>query len=108
VILQEESYTSVANFLNDDPLPVYGQITEKPVFSGNRISRGLYRTDKGILVQSDVMGSYNILRKAFPNAFNRYGRSSPKENQSLEVKVKGISEMEFSLSIFDYTFTNYI
>jgi hypothetical protein len=35
-------------------------------------------------------------------------RSSPKENQSLEVKVKGISEMEFSLSIFDYTFTNYI
>ena len=26
-------------------------------------------------------------------------RSSPKENQSLEVKVKGISEMEFSLSI---------
>jgi hypothetical protein len=34
-------------------------------------------------------------------------RSSPKENQSLEVKVKGISEMEFSLSIFDYTFTNY-
>ncbi len=35
-------------------------------------------------------------------------RSSPKENQSLEVKVKGISEMEFSLSIFDYTFTNYV
>ena len=73
VILQEESYTSASNFLNDDPLPVYGQITEKPVFSGKRISRGLYRTDKGILVQSDVMGSYNILRKAFPNAFNRYG-----------------------------------
>ena len=73
VIIQEESYTSVANFLNLDPLPVYGQTTEKPVFSGNRISRGLYRTDKGILIQSDVMGSYNILRKAFPNAFNRYG-----------------------------------
>ena len=73
VIIQEESYTSVANFLNDDPLPVYGETTEKPVFSGKRIKRGLYRTDKGILVQSDVIGSYNILRKAFPNAFNRYG-----------------------------------
>ncbi|MCZ8057695.1 MAG: transposase [Microcystis sp. LE19-12.2C] len=73
VILQEESYTSASNFLNDDPLPVYGQITEKPVFSGKRIKRGLYCTDKGILVQSDVMGSYNILRKAFPNVFNRYG-----------------------------------
>ncbi|BAG03626.1 RNA-guided endonuclease InsQ/TnpB family protein [Microcystis aeruginosa] len=73
VILQEESYTSASNFLNDDPLPVYGQITEKPVFSGKRISRGLYRTDRGFLCQSDVMGSYNILRKAFPNAFNCYG-----------------------------------
>jgi putative transposase len=73
VIIQEESYTSVAHFLNLDPLPVYGQTTEKPVFSGNRISRGLYRTDRGFLCQSDVMGSYNILRKAFPNAFNRYG-----------------------------------
>ncbi len=40
--------------------------------------------------------------------FDREVRSSPKENQSLEVKVKGISEMEFSLSIFDYTFTNYL
>lgn len=73
VILQEESYTSVSNFLNLDPLPVYGQITGKPVFSGKRIKRGLYRTDRGVLVQSDVIGSYNILRKAFPNAFNRYG-----------------------------------
>jgi putative transposase len=73
VILQEESYTSVANFLNLDTLPVYGQTTEKPVFSGKRIKRGLYRTDRGFLCQSDVMGSYNILRKAFPNAFNRYG-----------------------------------
>ncbi|TYT70849.1 IS200/IS605 family element transposase accessory protein TnpB [Microcystis aeruginosa KLA2] len=35
VILQEESYTSVANFLNLDLLPVYGQTTERPVFSGN-------------------------------------------------------------------------
>jgi putative transposase len=73
VIIQEESYTSVANFLNLDPLPVYGQTTEKPVFSGKRIKRGLYRTDRGLLCQSDVIGSYNILRKAFPNAFDRYG-----------------------------------
>jgi putative transposase len=73
VIIQEESYTSASNFFNLDPIPVYGQITEKPVFSGKRIKRGLYRTDEGFLCQSDVMGSYNILRKAFPNAFNRYG-----------------------------------
>ena len=73
VIIQEESYTSASNFFNLDPIPVYGQINEKPVFSGKRIKRGLYRTDEGFLCQSDVMGSYNILRKAFPKAFNRYG-----------------------------------
>ncbi|NER20367.1 MAG: IS200/IS605 family element transposase accessory protein TnpB [Symploca sp. SIO1C2] len=73
VVLQEESYTSSSNFFNNDPLPVYGQITEKPVFSGKRIQRGLYRTDGGFLYQADVIGSYNILRKAFPNAFTRYG-----------------------------------
>jgi len=59
--------------LNLDPLTVYGNITEKPVFLGKRVKRGLYRTDRGLLIQSDVIGSYNILRKAFPNAFNRYG-----------------------------------
>ena len=73
VIIQEESYTSAASFLNNDPIPIYGETTEKPVFSGKRIKRGLDRTDTGILCQSDVNGSYNILRKAFPNAFNRYG-----------------------------------
>ncbi len=73
VIMQEESYTSVANFLNLDPLPVYGEETEKPIFTGKRIKRGLYKTDQGFLVQADVIGSYNILRKAFPNVFNRYG-----------------------------------
>ena len=73
IIIQEESYTSASNFLNLDPIPVYGETTDLPRFSGKRIKRGLYRTDKGALVQSDVIGSYNILRKAFPNAFNRYG-----------------------------------
>ena len=73
VILQEESYTSVSNFLNLDPLPIYGQETEKPIFTGKRIKRGLYKTTQGFLAQADVIGSYNILRKAFPNVFNRYG-----------------------------------
>ncbi|MGB3401493.1 MAG: transposase [Microcoleaceae cyanobacterium] len=73
VIIQEESYTSAASFLNQDPIPVYGKLTEKPVFSGKRVKRGLYRTQQGFLFQADVNGSYNILQKAFPNAFDRYG-----------------------------------
>jgi putative transposase len=69
VVITEESYTSQSNFFRLDPLPVYGESQEIPKFTGNRIKRGLYRTQTGFLCQADVLSSYNILRKAFPNAF---------------------------------------
>jgi putative transposase len=36
--------------------------------SGRRVKRGLYKSAKGILINADLNGSYNILRKAIPNA----------------------------------------
>ncbi|CAA9324817.1 transposase, IS605 OrfB family [uncultured Microcoleus sp.] len=41
VIVQEESYTSRANFLGLDSIPVYGKTEKQPVFTGKRIKRGL-------------------------------------------------------------------
>jgi IS605 OrfB family transposase len=71
VIVQEESYTSRSNFLNLDPIPVYGHTGADDVtFSGKRIKRGLYKTSVGQSINSDVNASYNILRKAIPNAFS--------------------------------------
>ena len=70
VIVQEESYTSRANFWGLDPIPVYGKIDKDILFSGKRIKRGLYKTSIGQLINSDVNASYNILRKAIPNAFS--------------------------------------
>lgn len=63
VVLQEESYTSKASFFDDDYMPVYG--TRSSVFhpSGKRINRGLYKTSCGALINADVNGSLNILRK---------------------------------------------
>jgi IS605 OrfB family transposase len=69
VIWQEESYTSKASFLNSDFIPIYGNNNEDHKFSGTRIKRGLYKTNDGKLINADVNGSYNILRKAIPNAF---------------------------------------
>ena len=63
VIEQEESYTSKASFVDQDEIPVYGKTEEKPQFSGKRISRGLYRTKQGFLLNADINGSYNILVK---------------------------------------------
>ena len=79
VILQEESYSSRANFLGLDLIPVYGKTDKDAVFSGRRIKRGLYKTSVGRLINSDVNAAYNILRKAIPNAFSDgigRGRSS--------------------------------
>ncbi|MCP1125560.1 transposase [Bacillus sp. 3103sda1] len=64
----EESYTSKASFLDNDVIPTYGE-EDILVFSGKRIKRGLYRTKENKLLNADVNGSYNILKKAVPKAF---------------------------------------
>lgn len=63
VIEQEESYTSKASFVDQDDIPTYGKTKQKPTFLGKRVSRGLYRTKEGFLLNADVNGSYNILVK---------------------------------------------
>jgi IS605 OrfB family transposase len=62
---QEESYTSKASFLDNDEIPKYNQ--DNPVdykFSGRRIKRGLYKTKKRILINADVNGALNIMKKS--------------------------------------------
>ncbi|MEG4623697.1 transposase [Microcoleus sp. w1-18aA5] len=92
VIVQEESYTSRANFVGLDPIPVYGKTEKEPMFTGKRIKRGLYKTSTGQLINSDINASYNILRKAIPNAFSDGIGScvvQPRRVNPLKVKVKG-------------------
>jgi len=55
-----EEYTSKASFLEDD------EFVKGYKFSGKRIKRGLYKTKNKILINADVNGSYNILRKGNP------------------------------------------
>jgi len=59
----EEAYTSQADALNKDPLPKHYEKVEV-AFSGKRIKRGLYLTKDGKVINADVNGSLNILRKA--------------------------------------------
>ena len=60
----EESYTSQASFLDNDPIPTYGE-KEIPKFSGKRVKRGLYISENKIAINSDVNGACNILRKHY-------------------------------------------
>ncbi len=62
VIKQEESHSSKCSFLDNEP------ITHHANYLGKRISRGLFQSKKGIIINADVNGAYNILKKAFLNA----------------------------------------
>lgn len=63
VIMQEESYTSQADFLAGDDC-------DMQMFSGRRITRGLYLSAVGVTVNADLNAAANIMRKAVPDAFS--------------------------------------
>ena len=68
VIQREESYTSKCSFLDNE------LICKHETYQGNRIKRGLFRTSTGRLINADLNGALNILKKEIPNAFNEgYG-----------------------------------
>ena len=60
----EESYTSKCSFLDRE------EICRHDDYLGRRVKRGLFRAASGRKVNADVNGSYNILRKCKPNAFD--------------------------------------
>jgi len=66
VVVTDESYTSKASFVDNDVLPKSYNPENKHEFSGRRVHRGLYKSKEGILVNADINGSYNILRKSNP------------------------------------------
>ena len=71
VILQEESYTSKASFLDKDEIPVYSKNDEtKYTFSGERVKRGLYKSKEGVLLNADINGAGNTLRKYDKKSFD--------------------------------------
>ena len=57
VIVTEESYTSKCSFIDNE------EIKKKGVYDGKRTKRGLYKSKEGKLINADINGSYNIMRK---------------------------------------------
>ncbi|MCD8295784.1 MAG: transposase [Clostridia bacterium] len=80
-IEREESYTSQASFIDGDFIPTYGKEPEAFSFSGERGPkyykgqfrskgfRGIYKTENGVFINSDLNGAANIGRKEFPELF---------------------------------------
>jgi putative transposase len=57
VVRQEEAYTSKCSFLDNEA------IEKHESYLGKRIKRGLFRTSNGTLINADVNGAANIVRK---------------------------------------------
>lgn len=82
-VKREESYTSKASFPDMDYIPTYGVDDQNVSFSGRRKPtryrgmykkggfHGLYVSGNGAVINSDLNGSANILRKEYPDAFER-------------------------------------
>ena len=62
---QEESYTSKASYLDNDDIPVYKENDGTNYkFSGKRIKRGIYKSKQGKIINADLNGALNILKKS--------------------------------------------
>jgi len=69
VRLNEESYTSKCSFLDME------EICKHETYLGKRIKRGLFKSSEGLLINADVGGSGNILRKGVTGAFDHWSRA---------------------------------
>ena len=61
LILHEESYTSKCSFLDKETICKHSK------YLGKRIKRGLFQTKENKLINADVNGSLNIMRKVVGN-----------------------------------------
>ncbi len=80
VVLTEESHTSKCSFLDKEPIEHHDTyLGQRGVYRSaeegghNKVSHGLFQTARGQVVNADVNGAYNILRKAFPEAVTADG-----------------------------------
>lgn len=60
-----ESYTSKCSFIDLEP------IKKQEEYKGKRVKRGLFKTNKGHLINADLNGSLNILRKYLGELFEQ-------------------------------------
>jgi putative transposase len=67
VVINKESFTSKCSFLDNEV------IKRHKTYAGKRISRGLFRSQRGVIINADVNGAYNIIKKVVPKAISADG-----------------------------------
>ncbi|MBQ2153240.1 MAG: transposase, partial [Clostridia bacterium] len=65
VILTEESYTSGTSFIDDE------QPVKEKYNKARRIKRGLFKSNNGVLINADLNGAYQIMKKVISIQWDR-------------------------------------
>jgi len=104
--MTEESYTSKASFYDNDKIPVWNKGQKNVMsFSGKRIKRGLYQMKNDQVINADVNGSLNIMKKVIGDvekpAYKGFGANpvkiTMKHNTKKKDKIVAFSEGTTSL-----------
>lgn len=82
--LLKESYTSKCSALDLE------EISFQENYKGSRIKRGLFKSEKGILINADLNGAINIYRKAFGTA----DLSDLQSNRNCVVQLSRVNRIE--------------
>jgi len=74
VVQVNEDHTSKCSFLDKESIEHHeAYVGQRGVYVNGTVCRGLFKTQTGKIINADVNGAYNILRKAFPEAVNTDG-----------------------------------
>ena len=74
VVEVNEAHTSKCSFLDNEPIEHHETyMGQRGVYINGIVCRGLFRTHGGQVINADVNGALNILRKAFPEAVKTDG-----------------------------------
>ena len=64
VKIVEESYTSKCSFLDNE------DVCKHDNYKGRRVKRGLFNTSLGCIINADINGAFNIIRKSAKESFD--------------------------------------
>lgn len=78
-VVTEEKFTSGTSFL-DNELP-----TEDNYNIKRRVKRGVFKSNDGIKLNSDVNAAFQIIKKVFPDAFKQWDRGCGLQPVALEI-----------------------
>jgi putative transposase len=100
VHLNEESYTSKCSFFDNEPITKH----KKGEYKGRRISRGMFKTNGGRIINADVNAAYNIMKKGMVGLSTINDMVCDENNSNLKKIAEAIPNFDLLCNVNYNTF----